>query len=565
MADQCNRREVIHAMNRRTFLHTMGLAAGSVVLASHLPVRRANAGQADTPAFQLAAPEPNPKTGGTLRYGVNNAPAQFDLHQSGTVANISAQAPMYDNLIRRDPRDSGQTIIPDLAYRWEISPDGKDYTFFLRQGVKFHDGADFTAEDVKATSSRIIWPPKGISIPRTPLFSAVHEIVIIDPYTITFKLSEPRPQSFMLGAFATGWNVIVRKKTLEDNDYNLRNIPDYPGTGPFKHVFRKDKEIWVLERNPHYWNKGLPYLDRLEVYNLPAFTAELGSALLTGKVDYARLMDPVSAKKVSETPGMTSTNFYQSVIQAVWVNNAKKPFDDPRVRRAMHLAFDRPVLVDVVKDVAPMLVGGFIYPFSEFATPAEEMSKRLGYQRDPKASIQEARRLLKEAGYPNGLKNVDFLVREAATFKLWSVAIQAMLKEALNIDMNLRTVQVSVWFDEALAGNFDLTIGAIVSTLMDPSDYFNAWYGKDGPQNYSKWHNRTFQALLPQIDRELDAAKRKALVRQAEELMEQDPPLLPVSYEKINDGWFNYVKGHNPYRYFGIYDVVRWDTVWLDK
>ena len=565
MGDSCGRPNFIAAMNRRMFLHTLGFAAGSVVVAVHVPVRWLRAGQDDTPAFQLKAPEPNPKPGGTLRYGVNNAPAHFDLHQSGTVANISAQAPMYDNLIRRDPRDSGQTIVPDLAHRWEISPDGKTYTFFLRQGVKFHDGADFTAEDVHATFSRIIWPPKGVSIPRTPLFSAVSEIVIVDPHTITFKLHEPRPSSFMLGAFASGWNVIVRKKTLEDNESNLRNVPDYPGTGPFKHVFRKDKEIWVLEKNPHYWNKGLPYLDRLEVYNLAAFSAELGSALLTGKVDYARLLDPVSAKKISTTPGMTSTNFYQSVIQAVWVNNAKKPFDDPRVRRAMHLAFDRPVLVDVVKEVAPMLVGGFVYPFSEFATPAEEMSKRLGYQQDPKASIQEARRLLAQAGYPKGLKNVDFLIREAATFKLWAVAIQAMLKEALDIDVNLRTVQVSAWFDEASAGNFDLTIGAIVSTLMDPSDYFNAWYSKDGPQNYSKWHNRAFQELLPQIDRELDPTRRKALVRQAEEIMEQDPPLLPVSYEKINDGWFNYVKGHNPYRYFGIYDVVRWDTAWLDK
>src|ERR671937_433607 len=225
MAEQCNRRTAIHGMNRRTFLHTMGLAAGSVVLASHLPAGRALAGQADTPAFQLAAPEPNPKPGGTLRYGVNNAPAQFDLHQSGTVANISAQAPMYDNLIRRDPRDSGQTIIPDLASRWEVSPDGKSYTFFLRQGVKFHDGAAFTAEDVKATFSRIVWPPKGVSIPRTPLFSAVDEIVIHDPFKIEFRLSEPRPSSFMLGAFASGWNIIVRKKTLEENDNNLRNLP----------------------------------------------------------------------------------------------------------------------------------------------------------------------------------------------------------------------------------------------------------------------------------------------------------------------------------------------------
>jgi ABC-type oligopeptide transport system substrate-binding subunit len=140
-----------------------------------------------------------------------------------------------------------------------------------------------------------------------------------------------------------------------------------------------------------------------------------------------------------------------------------------------------------------------------------------------------------------------------------------MLNEALNIETTLRTVQVSVWFDEAKEGKFDFTIGAIVSTLIDPSDYFHAWYGADGPQNYSKWQNKSFEALVQQIDRELDEAKRKALVRQAEEIMEQDPPLLPVSWEKVDDGWYNYVKGHNPYNYFGIYDVVRFDTFWLDK
>ncbi len=157
------------------------------------------------------------------------------------------------------------------------------------------------------------------------------------------------------------------------------------------------------------------------------------------------------------------------------------------------------------------------------------------------------------------------MVRDAPSFKLWAPAIQAMLKETLNIDTTLRTVQVSVWFDEAREGKFGLTIGAIVSTLIDPSDYFRAWYGKDGPQNYSKWHNPAFEALIAQIDRELDEAKRQAFIRQAEDIMEQDPPLLPVSWEKINDGWYNYVKGHNPYNYFGIYDVVRCDTFWLDK
>lgn len=320
-----------------------------------------------------------------------------------------------------------------------------------------------------------------------------------------------------------------------------------------------------MERNPDYWNEGLPYLDGLEVYHLAPFSTEMGGALLTGKLDYTRGLDPTTARKVQETPGMSSTAFYQSVIHAVWPNTQRKPFDDPRVRRALHLVFDRPVLVDVVQEMAPMLVGGFIYPFSAFATPLAKLSERPGYQPDPKVAITEARRLLAAAGHPNGLKNVDFLVRELPHHKLWSVAIQALLKETLNIETTLRTVQTSVWFDEAQAGTFDLTISAIVSTLIDPSDYFNAWYRTNGPQNYSKWHNAPFDTLVTQIDAELDATKRLALIRQAEDLMEQDPPLLPVAWERVYDGWYNYVKGHNPTNYFGIYDVVRFDTFWFDK
>src|SRR5207244_12704426 len=216
---------------------------------------------------------------------------------------------------------------------------------------------------------------------------------------------------------------------------------------------------------------------------------------------------------------------------------------------------DRKALGDVVKDMMPAMVGGFNYPFSAWSPPTEELSKRRGYQPNPQASIQEARQLLAEAGYGKGLKGVDFLVRDAPDLKLRAEAIQVMLKEALHVETTLRTVQISACFDDAQAGNFDLTIGAIVSTLLDPSDYFHSWYGADGPQNYSKWNNTTFEELVRQIDRELDEAKRQALIRQAEEIMEQDPPLLPVSWEKIDDGWYNYVKGHNPYNYFGIYDI----------
>ena len=548
-----------HAANvgRRAFLKRVGTAAASAAIASRLPAPGSAHAQDAT-----LRPDPAAKRGGTLRYGVHTAPAHFDVHQSGTVANIGAQSPMYDTLLRRSPKD-GQTIIPDLAWKWDITPDGKKYTFHLRKGVKFHDGADFTAEDVKATYDRITHPPKGVVIPRTPLFATVSEIVVIDPYKIEFRLSEPRPKAFMLGAFASGWNIIVRKKSLEENGGNLRQVMAYPGTGPFKHVSRKDKEVWIMERNPDYWNKGLPLVDRLEIYHMPPFSAELGGAFLSSKLDYARLLDPVSWRKAKETQGVSAAAFNQSVIQAVWMNMKKKPLADARVRRAMHLAMDRHTLVEVVKDTAPMQVGGFDYPFHPMSTPLAELEKKLGYQKDIKPAVQEARRLMKEAGYAQGIKGLDFVVRDANTFKLWAVAIQAMLKEHINIECNLRVVQISNWFEEVGGGNFDLGISAIVSTLMDPSDYFNAWYGKDGPQNYSYWTNPAFHDLTNQIDRELDDTRRRAMVRKGEDILEQDPPLIPVAYEQIYDAWYNKVHGQNPSTYFGIYDVVRWDQAWI--
>jgi len=420
-----------------------------------------------------------------------------------------------------------------------------------------------TSADMKATYERIVRPPKGVVIPRSSLFTAVGDIVTPDPYTIEFRLTEPRPRAFMLGSFASGWNIVVRKKTLDDNQGNLRQVMNFPGTGPFRHVSRKDKEVWIQEKNPNYWNKGLPYIDRLEIYNLPPFSPELGSSFLSGKVDYARIMDPVSWRKAKEMPGVTATAMNQSVIQAYFFNMKRKPFEDPRVRRALHLATDRHVLVDVVKDTAPMQVGGFVYPFHEWSAQKPEMEKRLGYQKDPKAAIQEAKKLMAAAGHPNGLKNLDFVVRDIASFKLWAVAIQAMLKENLNVETNLRVVQTSQWFEEAGSGNFDLAISAIVSSLMDPSDYFTAWYGKGGPQNYSGWTNEEFHSLAHNLEREVDENKRKAMIPRAEAILENDPPLVPVAWEQIYDAFYNRVHGQNATKFFGIYDVTRWDTVWM--
>src|SRR5262249_17899283 len=157
-------------------------------------------------------------------------------------------------------------------------------------------------------------------------------------------------------------------------------------------------------------------------------------------------------------------------------------------------------------------------------------------------SIKEARALLDAAGYPNGINGLDYMVRDIAIFKLWSQAIQAMLKEALNVQCNLRTVVESVWFDDAASGHFDLAIGAVVGTLLDPSDCLRAWKGREGPQNYSFGKKRESRALPAKTARKIDPAKRLSLAPRAEAIMEKDPPLLPVAWERINEIWYNHVK-----------------------
>jgi len=132
----------------------------------------------------------------------------------------------------------------------------------------------------------------------------VSGIVVIDPHNIEFRMSEPRPKAFMLGA-SHRLDIILRKEESWRNGGNLRQVMAYPGTGPFKHVSARTRKSGSWS-DPDYWNKGLPLVDRLEIYHMPPFSAELGAAFLSGKLDYARLLDPVSWRKGKEMQGVSA-------------------------------------------------------------------------------------------------------------------------------------------------------------------------------------------------------------------------------------------------------------------
>jgi peptide/nickel transport system substrate-binding protein len=232
----------------------MGIAAGTGLAAWAAPYRLAGA---QTPAGET------PKYGGVLTQDTFADPPHFDLHQSETITALLPLAPCYSRLIQPDPFDVDK-LIPDLAERWDISKDGKVYTFHLRRGVKFHHGKPLAAEDVKASWDRIISPPKGVFSVRKLIFEAIGGIEAPDAQTVRFVLK--RPNWSLLTNMAHGWNVIFPKDILDAKGDMKRDVV---GTGPFKFKQYVRGVSLEVERNPDYHVKGRPYLDGVKTFFIP--------------------------------------------------------------------------------------------------------------------------------------------------------------------------------------------------------------------------------------------------------------------------------------------------------
>jgi ABC-type transport system substrate-binding protein len=468
---------------------------------------------------------------------------------------------MYDNLVRFNPFDH-KTIIPDLAHKWEISQDGLVYTFHLRDGVKFHDGATLTADDVVATFQRIIFPPPGFISERKGLFDAVKEVKALDPLTVQFVLKEPR--GFMLHAVGAGWNIIVRKKTLEDNKFDLKRVRDFPGTGPFRFVEWKVGESLKVERFKDYWNPDLPYLDGVHVFQLRV-GPDTGAALLAKNIDYAYGMDPETVKRAATTQGLKASISPLANYQALWPNLKRKPYDDPKVRRAIHLVIDRPGMAKIAEDLRPFDLGGWVPAADPLGQVAREKTSKLpGWREDKTEDIKEAQRLMREAGYPDGFK-AEILVRDTAWFIRWGPIIQDALKRQLKIDTTLRQVAFSVWYEEAQKGNFDLTVSGTAATLEHAADYWSLIFQTGGSQNWMGYSNPKFDAIASQITREANPQKLQDLLVQGSDILEQDLPIFNIAHVRVPYGWWDYVKGHREDVKIGIYNTNRLDTFWLDK
>jgi peptide/nickel transport system substrate-binding protein len=554
----------------------LALAHGPAPTLTAIPLIAASPAAAQTPApkpgepFYLKAIDPDKaKRGGTLRLAAHGPPSMFDIYASGTIANVGAQAPMYDLLVRQDPRDPKLPIIPSLATSWTISPDGMTYTFKLRQGVKFHDGTDFGAEDVKATFDRIVFPPPNlISLRILP----IKEIVVRDRYTVEMKLSEPRDSYTFLASLAGGWNVITSKEALDKHKGDLKQVDNFPGTGPFMHKTRTT-ESWEQVRNPNYWNPHVPYVDRIVHVWLKAWTPELASALLGGQVDWAMWLDPSAYQKVKASANMSGLIWLAPNLSS-WIgfNNDREPFNDSRVRRALHLALDQDALSKITQQFDPTAqMGDYLPP--PYGKSYEELMKEYPYAPATREkAIADAKKLMADAGHPSGIaKTFNFVVRESPQNRQLAAYAQAEWERLLGVKTRLEVVQVSAMVDRQVAGTFDIISHATCLGGADLSATIRACYsvnkttGKKSDSNFTNFKNAEFDKVLSQFSVELEPQKKLQLGRQLNQILNAEMPNTGVLHNGRAYGWHNHVKGLPKVGGNSDYNTYQWDFVWLEK
>jgi len=469
-------------------------------------------------AGSLAAQQP--RRGGILTFIVSAEPPSFDAHREATFALIHPARPHYNLLVKFDPQEYPK-VVPDLAERWTISPDGKTYTFKIRRGVRFHDGSLLTARDIKASYEKIIFPKGDVVSARQAAYEMVDRIEQPDPYTVVFRLKWKSP-SFLQNV-ASPWNWIYKADILErDPHWYERNIM---GTGPFKFVEYVRGSHWVGARNEAYWVKDRPYLDGYRALFIRSAAAEV-NAIKSGQalVEF-RGFSPPQRDDIVRTLGS------QAVVQeSSWLcnntvvfNTKKKPFDDARFRKALSLALDRWGAGQSLAQIAFVgPVGGVMRPGGPYAPSDAELQRLAGYGRDLAAARAQARQLMAEAGVPEGF-TFDLLNRNIEMPYSYVGVFLIDQWRQIGLRVNHVVKETAQYLADERAGNFDAAVDFNCDFYDDPDLQLVKFLSADrSALNYGGYIDRTLDRLYTEQSRSEDARHRLALVRQFEKRLLDD-------------------------------------------
>lgn len=465
-------------------------------------------------AAGLAQAQSQPKRGGVLNYAISAETPNYDCHALDTFAAVHFMAPYYSTLLQFD-LDNYPNVKGDLAKSWEVSPDQLTYTFKLNPNVVFHDGSKLTSADIKATYDRLRNPPAGVVSARKATFEDIADIQTPDDTTVIFKLANPNPA--MLQHFASPWNCVYSAAKLkEDPAWPVKNIL---GTGPFTLVEHVKGSHVEGKRNEKYFKDGQPYLDGVKgIFMLQP--AAMLNALQGGQVlGEFRTVSPAERDRLVGALGdkirIQESSWTLNIL--ISFNTEKKPFDDPRVRRALSLAIDRYAASAGLQRTSVLReVGGIMRPRAPFATPQDELEKLPGFGKDGQKAKAEAKKLLAEAGVPN----LTFALLNRSIAQPYTPAGVFMIDQWRQIGVNVehKQLETSPYVAALGSGNYDVAVDFSNLFMDEPTLNMSKYISFDrSPENRSRVIDRQLDELFDKQRRELDPAKRAAYIKAFEQ------------------------------------------------
>lgn len=444
-----------------------------------------------------------PKLGGILRQVGVGDPSTFDLHQNISVVVSGPAAPMFNGLLQMNPHKDGDIIV-DLATALPEQPDAQTYVFRIPPDTKFHDGSILTAEDIKANYDWMIKPPAGKTSTRQSILGpVVDSIETPDATTVRFKLKNPSA-SFLLNQ-TVEYMAIGPKKVL-DADGELGKNPI--GTGPFTRKSYQSGVSVELEKFAGYFRKGLPYLDGIVIHILADRRTALEN-FLAGKV---HMISP-SAEETSEIKSrlgdkVVLTDAPSNSRNMLFMNTAKAPFNDPRVREALSLLFDREEHTALVYQGRGGTLSGYMAPAPNgvWSLPEADIKKVPGYSG---ADVAKAKAMLSAAGVNSGTtwKLISRNIYE--NLAVWCVE---QLRKA-GISATPQLLDTGAAYAAGNEGAFDIFPWTAVPALDDPDAVLGDIGGMTfAVRNWSKTNDPEIDRLYNEQTRTLDTAARKKLV-----------------------------------------------------
>ncbi len=497
-----------------------------------------------------------PQRGGAFQFAQRQTSPQLDPYTGPQVAQPQTLAPVYEPLVNIDYRTGvdfrqDYPMVPWLADRWEQA-DPTTYLFHMRPGAKWHDGQTLTAEDVVFTY-RYVLDPKVPAQQKANL-APLETFEAVDRETL--KVVTKGPVATLLNNLA---GVVLLPKHVMDQGASFEKTA--VGTGPFKvESFTPDSQA-VYVKHADYWRSGRPYIDKVHMF-MGLDDGSQQAAFASRKVDIITMQDKAQAEALQRAlPEARTQPYLADITDSLFLKLDRPPFQDPRVRRAIHLAINRQDLVErLTYGVGAIDPPGINGAKQGWVIPQEELLKLPGYRQPKEPDIAEAKRLLAEAGFPNGFRaNLKYVGTYIGTPQ-GAEAIAEQLK-AVGIMFQLQPTEQAQFSQAQRDGTFEAYYTGLARFQPEPP--WRQYLHSKGSLNTSPIRDADLDRLIDAQDRELDVAKRKQLFIEIQRLLLDQLYVVPSFSAGIYAVWQPYVHDY-------VFNMARqtyplnWGDFWLD-